>query len=150
MKELSKREELGMLGIIYNRNKIDWFNIKEAAKIRLLIKKIFAEKTELKGSAAFPGKVIAKAKIILGRKDFYKLKRGEILIAPNTRPEYVPIIKIAGAIISEEGGITCHTAIVSRELKKPAIIGVQGIINIIKDGDTVEVDTDKGIVRKLK
>ncbi len=58
-------------------------------------------------------------------------------------------MKIAGAIISEEGGITCHTAIVSRELKIPAIVGMQGVIRIFKDGDTVEVDATKGIVRKV-
>ena len=58
-------------------------------------------------------------------------------------------MKIAGAIISEEGGITCHAAIISRELKKPTIVGVQGALDVLKDGDIVEVDADKGVVRRL-
>ena len=77
------------------------------------------------------------------------MKAGNILLAPNTRPEYVPIMKLAGAIISEEGGITCHSAIVSRELKIPCIVGVQGACDQLKDGDLVEVNATKGIITKL-
>jgi len=65
-------------------------------------------------------------------------------------PEYMPIIRKAKAIVTEIGGITCHAAIVSRELKKPCIIGVKNATNIIKDGDEVEVDADEGIIKILK
>ncbi len=104
---------------------------------------------ELRGRSAYPGVVRGTVKMILDTRDFSKLKPGDILVAPNTRPEYVPIMKLAGAIISEEGGITCHSAIVSRELHKPCVVGVQGVIAALKDGDRVEVDAVKGVVKKI-
>lgn len=145
-----KARQTSALGIILRRDHIYWTNKKEARKIREILSSRDSTKTELQGSPAWPGQVTARAKIIKGQKDFHKLKRGEILVAPNTRPEYVPIMKIAGAIISEEGGITCHAAIMSRELKKPAVVGVQGAIALLKDGDQVEVDAEQGVVRKIK
>jgi len=78
------------------------------------------------------------------------MNKGDILVAPNTRPEYAPIMKIAGAIISDEGGITCHSAIVSRELKIPCIVGVQSASAVLKDGDLIEVDAEKGVIKILK
>ncbi len=104
---------------------------------------------ELRGSSAFRGVVKGRVKIILDQRDFRKMRKGDILVAPNTRPEYVPLMKMASAIISEEGGLTCHSAIVSRELKKPCVVGVQGVTHVLRDGDLVEVDAEKGIVRKL-
>lgn len=77
-------------------------------------------------------------------------KKDDILIATNTMPEYMPIIRKARAIVAEIGGVTCHAAIVSRELKKPCIIGVINATNIIKDGDLVEVDANNGVVKILK
>jgi pyruvate,water dikinase len=67
-----------------------------------------------------------------------------------TRPEFVPLMKKAIAIVTDEGGITCHAAIVSRELKKPCIIGTKVATQVLKDGDMVEVDANSGIVRILK
>gem|GEM_PF-2419410 len=123
---------------------------KQGAALNEHIKQLIKQKNNLQGMAAYKGVVRGVVKIVKHQKDFYKFKKGEILVAPNTRPEYVPIMKIAGAIISEEGGIICHSAIVSRELKIPCIVGVQGIISVLKDGDLVEVDADKGVVKILK
>ena len=67
-----------------------------------------------------------------------------------TRPEMIPIIKKASAIVTDEGGITCHAAIISREMKIPCIVGTQTSTIIIKDNDIIEVDAEKGIVRKLR
>src|SRR3989344_5610394 len=106
--------------------------------------------TDLAGRTAYPGTARGVARLMLGQKDFKRFHRGDVLIAPNTRPEYVPIMKIAGAIVTEEGGITSHAAIVSRELKIPAVVGVQGILDAVKDGDMVEVDANNGVVRKVK
>lgn len=103
----------------------------------------------LQGRTAYPGVVRGKAKIIFSQKDFYKMKRGDILVAPNTRPEYVPVMKISGAIITEEGGLTCHAAIVSRELKVPCIVGMQGVLNALHDGEKIEVDAGKGVIKNL-
>jgi len=67
-----------------------------------------------------------------------------------TNPNMMPLIRKAKAIITDEGGITCHAAIISRELNIPCIIGTKIATKVLKDGDRVEVDADKGIVRKLK
>lgn len=75
---------------------------------------------------------------------------GEILVTGMTRPEYVPLMKKAAAIVTDEGGITCHAAIVSRELKKPCIIGTKIATQVLNDGDLVEVDAERGVVRVLE
>jgi len=73
-----------------------------------------------------------------------------ILVTPMTRPELVPFIKNALAFVTDEGGITCHAAIVAREMNKPCIIGTKIATQVLKDGDMVEVDANKGIVKILK
>jgi len=123
---------------------------KEAGALNLFLGKLISQKKDLKGMAAYRGIARGEVKIIKGKNDFYKMKKGNILVAPNTRPEYVPIMKMAGAIISEEGGITCHSAIVARELKIPCIVGVQGVMLLLKDGDMVEVDANNGLVKIVK
>lgn len=105
---------------------------------------------ELKGRTAMKGNAKGYAKIVLGRSDFKKVNEGDILIAPSTRPEYLPVMKKSFAIITDEGGLTSHAAIVSRELNIPCIIGTQIATEILKDNDLVEVDADNGIVRKIK
>ena len=76
-------------------------------------------------------------------------QKGDIIIAPMTRPEYVPLMEKASGIITDEGGITCHAAIISRELNIPCIIGTQVATEILKDGDIVEINANEGIVRKI-
>ena len=58
-------------------------------------------------------------------------------------------MKMAGAIITDEGGLTCHAAIISRELGTPCIIGVQVATEVLKDGDLVEVDANNGVIKKI-
>lgn len=107
------------------------------------------EITAIKGTTANPGFVRAIAKVITNVNEFHKLNKGEILIANSTTPNYMPIMGKASAFITDEGGITCHAAIVSREMNKPCIIGLKNATKIFRDGDLIEVDADKGIVRKL-
>lgn len=104
---------------------------------------------EIKGIAANQGKAIGLVRIIEVEKDFKKMKKGDIIVATMTRPEYVSIMKMAGAIVTNEGGVTCHAAIVSRELGIPCIIGTQVATEVLKDGDMVEVDANSGIVTKI-
>jgi pyruvate,water dikinase len=78
-----------------------------------------------------------------------KMNRGEILISASTSPNLMPAILKAAAIVTNEGGLTCHAAIVSREFKIPCVVGTQFATQVLKDGDRVEVDAGKGIVRKL-
>ncbi len=103
----------------------------------------------LTGNAAFLGKVRGKAKLIFSPKDMPKVDIGDILVAPMTQPIFSPILTKVAAIITDEGGITCHAAIISRELKIPCITGTKFATKVLKDGDLIEVDANKGIVRKL-
>ena len=80
-------------------------------------------------------------------KDF---KEGEVLVTGMTRPEYMTLAKKSSAIVTDEGGVTCHAAIISRELDKPCIVGTDNGTRILKTGDLVEVDADKGIVKILE
>jgi len=75
---------------------------------------------------------------------------GDILVTSMTRPEFMPIMKRSGAVVTDEGGITCHAAIVSRELKKPCIIGTKIATQVLHDGDLVEVDADNGVVKIIE
>ncbi|MFC1598203.1 PEP-utilizing enzyme [Patescibacteria group bacterium] len=104
--------------------------------------------TSLHGQVAFKGKVKGEARVVRGRKDFDRFQDGDILITNQTTPEFVPLMKRAAAVVTEQGGITCHAAIVSRELKIPCIIGTQSAMKIFKDGETIVVDGETGEVRK--
>lgn len=126
---------------------LDQKKIKEIINRELKFKKI---KKQFFGTVAQGGGIIkGRVKIILTLSDGKKFKSGEILIASMTRPEHTGIMKKAKAIITDEGGITCHAAIISRELGIPCVIGTKIATKVLKDNDLVEVDAEKGIVRKL-
>lgn len=106
---------------------------------------------EISGAIASRGRASGRARIIIdpsgdGAAAF---QPGEILVTAMTRPEFMALIKRAGAIVTDEGGITSHAAIVSRELRIPCIIGTRTATQAIRDGDMVEVDAERGIVRKI-
>ena len=106
------------------------------------------DKKLLKGSVAYGGgKISGFVQKIFNSFEAVNFKKGSILVTPMTSPEYLPAMKLATAIITDEGGITCHAAIVARELKKPCIIGTKIATRVFKDGDIVEVDADNGLVR---
>lgn len=103
----------------------------------------------LAGTSAFPGKVRGRVKVIFHNEDMKKFKRGDILVTINSSPRFMPAIRLCRAIIADEGGVTSHAAIVAREFKIPSVIGTKVATQMLKDGDRVEVDATKGIVRKL-
>lgn len=105
---------------------------------------------EISGKVAYPGK--AKGRVVVHQSwtDTTKLSKGEILVTGMTNPQMIPFIKEAAAIVTDEGGITCHAAIISREMKKPCITGTKNATQILKDGDLIEVDANKGIVKIIK
>jgi len=104
--------------------------------------------SEVKGMVVSKGKVQGKVRILSGSRHFDAFKEGEILLASMTSPEYIVAMRKSAAIVTDEGGITCHAAIVSRELKKPCIVGTRIATRVFKDGDLIEVDAEKGIVKK--
>ncbi len=104
----------------------------------------------LKGNCACPGYAKGAAKIINTPAEMSKMRDGDVLVSRATTPDIMVAIKKASAIVTDMGGITCHAAIVSRELKIPCVIGTKNATKVLHDGDLVEVDAAKGIVRKLK
>ncbi|MCX6707954.1 MAG: PEP-utilizing enzyme [Candidatus Woesearchaeota archaeon] len=104
---------------------------------------------ELKGNVAFKGYAKGRVCIINKPYEMKKFKEGDIIISINTTPALMPVLAKSNAIVTDEGGITCHASIISRELRKPCIIGTRFTTRIFKDGDYAEVDAEKGIVRKI-
>ncbi len=105
------------------------------------------ETNEIKGMVAFKGKVTGVARVVMDAHNPGEFNDGDILITGMTRPDYLSLMKKSAAFVTDEGGITCHAAIVARELKKPCVIGTKVATQIFKSGDMVEVDADKGVVR---
>ncbi len=94
-------------------------------------------------------KITGKVSVVLDVKRD-KFKKGNILVTSMTRPEFVPLMKKAKAIVTSEGGITSHAAIVARELKIPCIIGTKIDSTILKNEDEIELDLENGVVKLLK
>jgi pyruvate,water dikinase len=148
-KELKQR---GSSAVLIIRNMKSTWLIGEKAKdfiknngLTLNIKGI----KEITGQAASKGLVRGHVKICLFSQEINKIKKGDILVTNMTTPDFVPGMRLAAAIITDEGGITSHAAIVARELNKPCIIGTKIASKVFHDGDLVEVDANKGTIKKL-
>jgi len=111
---------------------------------------------KIKGLTVMKGIIKARTEVILHNKrsiakKLKVLKRGDILITDMTSPDDATMIsKKAGGIVTDEGGITSHAAIIAREFKIPCVVGTKIATQIIKTGDLVEVNADKGIVKIIK
>jgi len=153
-KEILKRKNY--YAIYFNGNRIQHFSDEK------FIKKLFdlysevkiSEKEEIKGLVVSKGKdaiVKGRVKIIENPfKDNKKMQKGDILVAGMTSPEYIVVMKKAKAIITDHGGMTSHAAIVSRELGVLCIVNTKIATKVLKDGDLIEVDAEKGVIRKIK
>ncbi|MFH1790054.1 MAG: PEP-utilizing enzyme [bacterium] len=117
--------------------------------VNLNVLKDNADSVVLKGMPASLGIAKGKVKIVFGIKDLKKVNEGDIIVAITTHPDYVPAMHRASAIITDEGGLTSHAAIVSRELKIPCIVGTKSATSILKDGNTIEIDAERGLIKKL-
>lgn len=122
--------------------------------VNILITPEVPETTTLRGRAAYPGNVTGKVRIINAwtpdqMKVVMDMKKGEILVTGMTRPHLIQAMHKAAAIVTDEGGVASHAAILCREMKKPCVIGTKIATKIFKNGDTIEVDAEKGIVKKI-
>ncbi|MBI2668200.1 MerR family transcriptional regulator [Candidatus Woesearchaeota archaeon] len=139
--------------VSYGGNKRTIFIGNDAVILRnKLIKEELSDKKDVHGNVACRGEesvITGKVKIILDPKD-QSIEKDEILVTSMTRPEFVPLMRKSLAVITDEGGITCHAAIVSREMNKPCIIGTGKATRIFKTGDEVELRMNHGIVKILK
>ncbi|HEY5600575.1 MAG TPA: phosphoenolpyruvate synthase [Patescibacteria group bacterium] len=100
----------------------------------------------LEGSPASPGVGTGKVIIVLDPKEINKVKKGDVLVAPMTNPDYVPAMRKATAVVTDKGGRTSHAAIVSRELGIPAVVGTEQATDKLKEGQIVTVDGANGKV----
>lgn len=101
---------------------------------------------KLKGIPASPGTVRGKVRIIHGEHEFDRLVAGEVLVSPYTNPAWTALFSVAAAVITETGGAASHAAIVAREYRIPAVMAIPGVTQILKDGQDVLVDGDRGLV----
>ncbi len=100
----------------------------------------------VKGRGASPGIASGRVIIVKDVKDTKNLKKGDVLVTKMTNPDMVPAMKKVVAIVTDEGGTTCHAAIVSRELGTPAVVGTINATSVLKDGQIVTVDGEKGLI----
>lgn len=147
--ELRQRQKRSV--VIWSRKKTEVYTGKDVQMIydAMLPTKKQETGQDIRGLVACTGKAIGRARIVMSAKQIAKVEAGDILIAVMTRPDYVPAMKRAAAIVTNEGGITCHAAIVSRELGIPCIIGTKVATEMFKDGDLVEVNANHNWVRKV-
>ncbi|MDD5177780.1 MAG: PEP-utilizing enzyme [Candidatus Nanoarchaeia archaeon] len=133
-------------------DKLYVFSGNDAKKYSSLIYEETGEKDtrEFKGSPACMGKARGIVKLVETVNDLPKFKEGDILVSASTNPHLMPAIKKAAGIITDTGGVTCHAAVVSRELNIPCVIGTKIATKVLKDGDLVELDADNGIIKKIK
>jgi len=134
-------------------NSLKYISGSKAKKIsdQYLEVKVDKKTKQFKGIVVSSGKKVkALVKIITTPRNINKMKKGDILVAAMTSPDYILAMKKASAIITDEGGMTCHAAIVSRELGIPCIVNTKIATRVLKDGDLVEVDTKKGVINIFK
>jgi pyruvate,water dikinase len=105
-----------------------------------------AEAGVLRGTAASPGRAVGRARVVREAGEGVRLIKGEILVAPTTDPGWTPLFLNAAGLVMEVGGVLCHGAIVAREYGLPAVVGVSGATDRIRDGDEVIVDGSAGTV----
>jgi len=152
--ELDERAELVFFGIL-DGEEVLWSGRDAARKIKELVPEIDQAATELKGQIAMRGHVTGVCQVFKWDAEdpageIEEMPEGAILVAGQTRPQLMPAIRKASAIVTDEGGITSHAAIVSREFGIPCVIGTKTGTKVFNTGDLLRVDANKGVVKKLK
>ncbi|MBN1198258.1 MAG: hypothetical protein JXA23_02820, partial [Bacteroidales bacterium] len=102
---------------------------------------------EIKGMVVCRGECQGPVSIVHNDSELDKVNDGDILVTGMTTPDYIPALRKAAAFVTDEGGVTCHAAIVAREMKKPCIVGTKHATQILKDRELVQVDANAGIVK---
>ncbi|MEM0475354.1 MAG: phosphoenolpyruvate synthase [Candidatus Norongarragalinales archaeon] len=107
-------------------------------------------KVLLRGLGASPGIASGTVKLVTDKSQLSKITRGDVLVTEMTSPDFVPAMKRASAIVTNAGGMTCHAAIVSRELGIPCVVGSKNATSVLRDGQIVTVDAKRGVVYEGK
>lgn len=103
-----------------------------------------------RGIIGCKGIITGKVKIVMTAKELNKIEKGDIMVSITTNPDYLPAMERASAFITDEGGMTCHAAIVAREMKKPCIVGTKIATHVLEDGNEIEINANHGVIRRLK
>ena len=148
--KIAKRKNAFMYVALDNK-----YAVIDDSKMILKVKEFLTQKEqkekEMSGQIASSGHDFVSGKIRIVRDPKKgKLNKGEILVAVQTTPAFFHLMKNAKAIITEEGGITSHAAIISREMNIPCIVGVKKITRLLKTGDYVEMNMATGKIQKSK
>ncbi|NQU98549.1 hypothetical protein HQ533_03710 [Candidatus Woesearchaeota archaeon] len=128
------------------------YKILTGEEVDELSEELFGKQEDIdfvEGIVANKGFVKGRVRLILDKPDLVYFKKGEILVTNMTTPDYMSAMEKASAIVTDIGGITSHAAIVSRELGIPCVINTKNASKAFKTGDKIEVDANKGLVRKI-
>ncbi|MDD5731766.1 MAG: PEP-utilizing enzyme [Patescibacteria group bacterium] len=150
LKKIARDRIICSICIAERSGRVSVYSGEEAKKIYASLD-FFKEETdfqgsEIKGTPAYAGKAQGIVRIVNFVRHIDKMEEGNILVSAATNPNLLSAMQKASAFITDEGGITCHAAIVARELKKPCITGTKIATRVLHDGDLVEVDANTGVV----
>lgn len=154
LKKIDDRE-IGY-AIIWENGKVKLFYSKDAiylqdiASSRIVDIENIDEKDIIKGNVANKGKVQGKVRILNSYSDIKKVKKGDIIVATMTTPDYISAMEKAAGFITDEGGITCHAAIISREFDVPCIVGTVNATKRLKDGQEIEMNAYNGTIKVIE
>jgi phosphohistidine swiveling domain-containing protein len=138
---------------LYIRNKHGTSIYSDSAVVQNAIQTITkadVASQRIQGFSAFKGVATGPVAFVSSKADLDKVMKGSVLVARTTMIDYIQAMERSVAIVTDEGGITSHAAIVARELKKPCVVGTKNSTKLLKDNDMVEVDAYNGIVRLIK
>jgi phosphoenolpyruvate synthase/pyruvate phosphate dikinase len=139
--------------IYYNFNEpvvLQGIEVENYLKEKSFLNLQLYKEDKISGKIAYKGIKTGRVKIIKTSDENHKVENGDVVVSIMTIPSFIPALEKASAFVTDEGGITCHAAIVAREMGKPCIIGTKIATKVLKDGDLVEVDAERGIVKILE
>ncbi|MFA5154892.1 MAG: PEP-utilizing enzyme [Patescibacteria group bacterium] len=125
-------------------------SIAQEIVVKYIQKETDQNVAELKGQCGCRGQAKGRVCIVNVISDMAKMQNGDILVSISTQPDLLPAMKKAAAFVTDQGGVTSHAAIVAREMNTPCVIATKIATQVLHDGDLVEVDADKGIVKIIK
>jgi phosphoenolpyruvate synthase/pyruvate phosphate dikinase len=145
--EIARRQQAFLL--VQRGSGIEIFSGERArAKADEMLGSEEVKATEARGSRGSPGIARGPARIVHTNADLHKVRAGDVLIAHMTRQDFVPYLRNAAAIVTDEGGVACHAAIVAREFGIPCVVGTRNATRVFQDGEALEVDANEGVVRR--
>ena len=143
--KISQRQSGFLVFFDDNHNIVCMEGDEMAVKLKELgILKNLKQDVTIKGTPASRGYAKGRVAIVRGVNDLSKVNKGDVLVAVTTHPDFVPAMKKAVAVVTDEGGLSSHAAIVSREFGIPCIVGTKNATHVLNDGDVVSVDANKG------